>query len=152
MNELVLEIAGAYRIQPMGHTARYEVYDVLLLPGILERNPRTVYRNTLTELIEAAQSRQRQLWWAVDIGNLTPSQLGVLFYQIVLPFIRARIISRTYRNPTDADLAAAGSDDNITLINRIMRSAFQHVPVMSRLEAFPPDLVLPPNPPEPPTS
>ena len=132
----------AFVITFLGVTEKYEVHDIQLYVNVVV-NPtsRDRYKNALWEIVHRVKKNGQRAWLMFDLddlNDLSQAQRASLFYQVVLPFTRAPITSRTYNTRADADV---GNEQDNSLARRILQSAFNYKRVGSREAALPPGFV-----------
>lgn len=126
----------------LGSTTQYDVYHIVLYPGVLKNEQAVAaFKQQATQLLAHAKAGRRKAWVAANLSHLTYQQMISIVYRLLMPFIRNPPILKTYGI---ARLADESVDKDIGVLHQIMRIAFRHELATSREEAFPPDFVPPP--------
>ena len=129
----------AYSFVFLGSTDRYDVYEMVFYPALLENEHAIMaYKNELSQLLVRAKAADHKAWMVVDLSQLLPKHMLGVTYRLALPFIRSPLIAKTYGTTVLDD---AILDKNMSLLSHIMRISFRHAVVANRKAALPPNFV-----------
>lgn len=133
-----LAVPDAYRITFLGSTELYDVYDVVIYPGLVRNaDALLLYKQGVFGNLERAKLQRRKVWGAVDLSRLNTGQLITLAYRTVLPFIREPMIFKVY-----GIMPLTALDESTKTLNWLMQHTFKMGIMPSRDAALPPGFVV----------
>lgn len=123
-----------YRMTYLGSTEVYDVYDVVIYPGLVN-NPAALahYKRDVYGNLERAKAQRRKVWGAVDLSRLGPGMLIALAYRTVLPFIREPMVFKVY-----GTREVSIPDENTRTLSWLMHNTFKMGVKPDRQAALPP--------------
>ena len=125
----------AYSFVFLGSTDRYDVYEMVFYPALLENEHAIMaYKNQLSQLLVRAKAADHKAWMVVDLSQLLPKHMLGVTYRLALPFIRSPLVAKTYGMHPDVDPAL---QQDVGLLRQITRISFGHAVVANREAALP---------------
>lgn len=132
----------SFSLEHIGHGPGHEVYTLVVYPNLVyDSIAQAEYRQILRRHLVRTEQSGWGLWIVCDISRISAAQTLKLFYQVALPFVKARIVTRVY-GPFDRHIAESYM---YTRARRLIEIAFQHTWMPNLLAALPPDFVALPS-------